>query len=99
MTSAIVVGSGPNGLSAALTLARSGIEVTVLEAAAQPGGGARSAEATLPGLLHDECSGFHPLQPPSFFFSQPASCGGAPSPVPAKHSVDPSISTDDKHPL
>lgn len=61
MTSAIVVGSGPNGLSAALTLARSGIEVTVLEAAAQPGGGARSAEATLPGLLHDECSGFHPL--------------------------------------
>lgn len=61
MTSAIVVGSGLNGLSAALTLARSGIEVTVLEAAAQPGGGARSAEATLPGLLHDECSGFHPL--------------------------------------
>lgn len=61
MTTAIVVGSGPNGLAAALTLAKSGLEVTVLEAAGTPGGGARSVEMTLPGLLHDECSGFHPL--------------------------------------
>ncbi|MCW2818669.1 MAG: Phytoene dehydrogenase [Marmoricola sp.] len=61
MTRAVVVGSGPNGLSAALTLADQGLEVTVLEAADTPGGGTRSSELTLPGLVHDECSGFHPL--------------------------------------
>ncbi|WP_347352513.1 NAD(P)/FAD-dependent oxidoreductase [Intrasporangium sp.] len=61
MTTAVVVGSGPNGLAAALTLALEGIEVTVLESADRAGGGARSAELTLPGLVHDECSGFHPL--------------------------------------
>ena len=61
MTRAVVVGSGPNGLSAALTLAAEGVEVTVLEAADTLGGGTRSAELTLPGLVHDECSGFHPL--------------------------------------
>jgi len=61
MTSAIVVGSGPNGLAAALTLASEGIDVTVLEAADELGGGTRSSELTLPGLLHDECSAAHPL--------------------------------------
>jgi len=61
MTRAIVVGSGPNGLAAALTLAVAGVEVTVLESEATPGGGTRSVEATVPGVLHDECSGFHPL--------------------------------------
>ncbi len=61
MTRAVVVGSGPNGLAAALTLAAAGVEVTVLEAAETPGGGTRSVEATVPGVLHDECSGFHPL--------------------------------------
>ncbi len=61
MTTAVVVGSGPNGLAAALTLATSGVQVTVLEAAPRIGGGTRSSELTVPGLLHDECSGFHPL--------------------------------------
>ncbi len=61
MTSAIVVGSGPNGLAAALTLAGAGVDVTVLEAADVPGGGTRSSELTLPGLIHDECSAAHPL--------------------------------------
>ncbi|QDQ97491.1 phytoene desaturase family protein [Tomitella fengzijianii] len=61
MESAVVVGSGPNGLSAAVRLARAGLAVTVVEQADVPGGGARSGEATLPGLLHDECSAFHPM--------------------------------------
>jgi phytoene dehydrogenase-like protein len=61
MTSAVIVGSGPNGLAAGLTLAAEGVEVTVLEAADTLGGGTRSSELTLPGLLHDECSAAHPL--------------------------------------
>jgi phytoene dehydrogenase-like protein len=61
MSSAVVVGSGPNGLAAALTLASEGLEVTVLEAAERLGGGTRSSELTLPGLIHDECSAAHPL--------------------------------------
>src|ERR1700747_2633822 len=61
MTSAVVVGSGPNGLAAALTLASEGVEVTVLEAAESLGGGTRSSELTLAGLVHDECSAAHPL--------------------------------------
>ncbi|GGO86257.1 dehydrogenase [Nocardioides phosphati] len=61
MTTAVVVGSGPNGLAAALTLAAEGVQVRVIEAADTLGGGTRSAELTLPGLVHDECSGFHPF--------------------------------------
>ena len=61
MTRAVVVGSGPNGLAGALALAAKGVDVTVIEAADTLGGGTRSVEATVPGLLHDECSGFHPL--------------------------------------
>ena len=61
MPSALIVGSGPNGLAAALTLAAGGVDVTVLEASDSIGGGTRSGELTLPGLLHDHCSGFHPL--------------------------------------
>ncbi len=60
MTDAVVVGSGPNGLAAAVTLAQAGVSVTVLEASDRIGGGTRSGELTVPGLLHDECSAFHP---------------------------------------
>lgn len=67
MTTGAVIGSGPNGLAAAVTLAAEGVDVTVYEAASTPGGGTRSVEATLPGLLHDECSGFHPFAVDSVF--------------------------------
>lgn len=60
-TDAVVVGSGPNGLAAAIEVARQGLSVTVVEAADTPGGGARSAESTIPGLVHDVCSATHPL--------------------------------------
>jgi phytoene dehydrogenase-like protein len=58
---AIVVGAGPNGLAAAITLARAGRSVLLVEAAATVGGGTRSAELTLPGFVHDFCSAIHPL--------------------------------------
>ncbi|MGW0353062.1 phytoene desaturase family protein [Nocardia nova] len=61
MTTALVVGGGPNGLAAAVALASEGVEVTVLEAAEQIGGGTRSCEAIVPGLLHDHCSAIHPM--------------------------------------
>ena len=57
----VVVGAGPNGLAAAITLARAGRSVLLLEGAETVGGGLRSAELTLPGFLHDPCSAFHPL--------------------------------------
>ena len=59
---AVVVGSGPNGLAAALALARQGFKVTVLEAMDEPGGGTRTYEdPQVPGLFHDHCSAVHPL--------------------------------------
>ena len=65
---AVVVGSGPNGLAAAITLTRAGYSVLVLEANSTIGGGARSAELTLPGFVHDVCSAIHPLAAGSPFF-------------------------------
>src|SRR5215213_10675543 len=58
---AVVVGAGPNGLAAAVELARAGRSVAVLEAEETVGGGTRSAELTLPGFVHDLGSAIHPL--------------------------------------
>ncbi len=60
-TDAVVVGSGPNGLAAAVTLAQRGLRVTVLEGHEEIGGGTRTSELTLPGVLHDRCSAIHPF--------------------------------------
>ena len=60
MANAVVVGSGPNGLAAAIRLAQEGVAVTVLEGYDRPGGGTRTSELTLPGVLHDDCAAFHP---------------------------------------
>lgn len=65
---AIIVGSGPNGLAAAITLAEAGWRVCVFEGRSEIGGGARTAELTLPGYRHDVCSAFHPLGVGSPFF-------------------------------
>jgi phytoene dehydrogenase-like protein len=59
MSTAVVVGGGPNGLAAAALLARQGVQVTVLEAAEVAGGGTRTSDPLLPGLLQDECSAVH----------------------------------------
>ncbi|MBZ5727814.1 MAG: NAD(P)/FAD-dependent oxidoreductase [Acidobacteriia bacterium] len=67
---ATVIGSGPNGLTAAIVLARTGYQVTVHEGSPQIGGGARSAELTLPGFLHDICSAVHPMAAASPCFAQ-----------------------------
>ena len=67
---AVVVGGGPNGLAAAITLARAGLEVVLYEAKPTLGGGVRSAELTLPGFVHDVGSAIHPYGVGSPIFSQ-----------------------------
>ena len=67
---AIVIGAGPNGLAAAIEIARAGRSVCLYEANETIGGGTRSAELTLPGFVHDVCSAVHPLAAGSPFFSQ-----------------------------
>ena len=69
MSTAVVVGSGPNGLAAAIELARAGVQVEVLEGAASPGGGCRTEALTLPGYLHDVCSTVQALATTSPFFA------------------------------
>jgi phytoene dehydrogenase-like protein len=89
---AIIIGSGPNGLAAAITLARAGLAVLVLEAEETLGGGLRSAELTLPGFVHDVCSAVHPLAIASpFFCTLPLAEYGLDwvhSPVPLAHPLD-----------
>lgn len=89
---AFVVGSGPNGLTAAITLARAGLTVTVLEAQPTIGGGTRSAQLTLPGFTHDICSAVHPLAISSPVFATiPLSQYGLEwiqPPIPVAHPLD-----------
>jgi phytoene dehydrogenase-like protein len=70
MTTAVVVGAGPNGLAAAIHLARNGFDVQLLEAAESVGGGARSGELTVPGVIHDYCSAAHPMGVGSRFWQE-----------------------------
>ena len=66
---AVIVGSGPNGLAAAVTLAAAGLAVQVIEGEPAIGGGCRTEELTLPGFRHDVCSAVHPLAASSPFFT------------------------------
>ena len=66
---ACVIGAGPNGLAAAIVLARAGLQVDVFEAEPTPGGAARSMELTLPGFVHDFGSAVYPLGAGSPFFA------------------------------
>ena len=89
---AVVVGSGPNGLAAAITVAQAGRSVLVLEGRDTIGGGTRSAELTLPGFLHDVCSAVHPMAAWSpFFRNLPLAEHGLEwihSPAPLAHPLD-----------
>src|SRR5919199_6603282 len=89
---AVVVGSGPNGLAAAITMAQAGRSVLVLEAEETIGGGTRTEELTLPGFLHDVCSAIHPMAAASPLFSKlPLSNFGLQwihSPAPLAHPLD-----------
>src|SRR5712664_1887653 len=89
---ACVVGAGPNGLAAAIALAKRGVSVDVFEAEPQAGGAARTLELTLPGFLHDFGSAVHPLAAGSPFFSslplQKLRLAWIHSPAPLAHPFD-----------
>lgn len=89
---AVVVGSGPNGLAAAITLAEAGLAVLVVEVMERPGGGLRSGELTLPGFYHDACAAVLPLAVASPFFRRlPLERHGlewVEPPLPAAHPLD-----------
>src|SRR5207248_8906586 len=84
---AVVVGSGPNGLAAAITLAEAGRSVLVLEAASKPGGGLRTEELLEPGFRHDVCSTIMALPPLSDFF-RPLGLDLVTPPAPIAHPFD-----------
>lgn len=87
---AIVVGSGPNGLAAAIAMQQKGLSVLLIEGAATIGGGLRSSELTLPGFIHDECSAIHPLAVGSPFFNTlPLSQHGLEFIYPPVHAAHP----------
>jgi phytoene dehydrogenase-like protein len=89
---AIIVGSGPNGFSAAITLQKAGLSVLIVEAKPTIGGGMRTAELTLPGFKHDICSAIHPMAMGSPFFANlPLHEHGLEfvhAPLPAAHPFD-----------
>lgn len=86
---AVVVGAGPNGLAAAIEIARAGRSVLVLEAGDTVGGGSRSAELTEPGFVHDVCSAIHPLGAASPFFRRlPLDFEWVHADVPLAHPLD-----------
>ncbi|QZN84687.1 NAD(P)/FAD-dependent oxidoreductase [Cellulomonas sp. C5510] len=94
---AVVVGAGPNGLAAAIECARAGLVVHVVEQSSTIGGGARTSERILPGLLHDDCSAVHPMAAASPFFQDLRDAGLAPEdaglrlvhpPAPLAHPLD-----------
>ncbi|ALJ19487.1 phytoene desaturase family protein [Microbacterium sp. No. 7] len=92
MTRAVVVGSGPNGLAAATVLARAGLEVTVFEAADELGGGARSVEGPLEGLIQDHCAAVHPMAAASDYIAswrlEERGVRWARAPLDAAHPLD-----------
>ena len=86
---AAVVGAGPNGLAAAVELARSGRKTLLVEAAGEIGGGTRTEELTLPGFKHDVCSAIHPAAVASPFLNEIGlDIDWVQSPVPFAHPLD-----------
>src|ERR1043165_7057602 len=89
MHDAIVVGGGPNGLAAAIVLARAGVPALLLEAADSVGGGTRTRELTLPGFRHDVCSAIHPMALVSpFLKTLPLNLTWVESPYAIAHPLD-----------
>ena len=88
MPTAVVIGSGPNGLAGAVTLAQAGFDVVVHEEQPTLGGGTRSAELTLPGFVHDLCSAIHPLARSPFFREVDLQLDWVEPPLQAAHPFD-----------